>query len=247
MAKFILIHGAWHGAWCWERVVPLLEKSGHQVVAPDLPGMGADSDRALKVNFQDWITFTRELVKQQDEKVILLGHSRAGVLISQLAECCGDRLLGLVYLSAFLVPNGQCLWNVIKKFLQNKTPGFELDFAEKGRFSTVSPQVVRDYFYQLAESEWAEKAISKLTPEPMMSYEAKLQLTAERFGKVPRAYIKCLQDGAISLAFQNEMLAEIACEKVLNLDSDHSPFYSMPRQLVEKLVELAEYFESFKS
>ena len=86
MAIFVLIHGGNHGAWCWDRVVPLLEAKGHKVIAPDLPGHGKDKTPIQEVTLQSCVDKVCSVIEAQNEPVILVGHSISGVVISQVAE-----------------------------------------------------------------------------------------------------------------------------------------------------------------
>ncbi len=83
---FVLIAGAWHGAWCWQKVVPLLEAQGHRVRTPELPATGADTTDPAEVTLESWARFVADLVAAEPEPVILVGHSRGGVVISRAAE-----------------------------------------------------------------------------------------------------------------------------------------------------------------
>ena len=95
---FVLIAGAWHGAWCWQKIVPLLEAQGHRVRIPDLPATGADTTDPAKVTLESWARFVAELLDAEPEPVILVGHSRGGVVISRAAEILPDKVRRLVYL-----------------------------------------------------------------------------------------------------------------------------------------------------
>ena len=86
MSTYLLIHGAWHGAWCWYKVIPRLERAGHRVVAPDLPSLGIDRTPVAQISLDTWTDSICGLLDAQDEPVILVGHSRGGILISQAAE-----------------------------------------------------------------------------------------------------------------------------------------------------------------
>src|SRR4051794_22012520 len=106
MATTLLIHGAWHGAWCWHKLAPLLEAAGARVLAPDLPSMGADSTPPGVITLDYWARFIADLIEQQDEPVTLVAHSRGGVIASRVAELVPDRLEKLVYVAAYLLPAG---------------------------------------------------------------------------------------------------------------------------------------------
>ena len=108
---FVLIHGAWHGAWCWQFLTPLLEAHGHEVIAPTLAGMG---ERAGELS--DTITLDTHidevvdlLERRRVQNAVLVGHSYAGVVISGIADRVPYRLRRLVFLDAVIVEDGQTL------------------------------------------------------------------------------------------------------------------------------------------
>ena len=92
MARFILVHGAWHGGWCWDEVSPRLTELGHQVRAPDLPGMGADAASGHVATLDEWAMFIAGIASAQDEPAILVGHSRGGIVISRAASSSIDMI-----------------------------------------------------------------------------------------------------------------------------------------------------------
>ena len=112
MSTFVLIHGAWHGGWCWDKLTPLLEQAGHRVIAPDLPGLGKDKTPLAEVTLQTWVDYVGQILEGQPEPVILVGHSRGGIIISQVAESHPDKIKTLVYLAAFLLRDGESLFQV---------------------------------------------------------------------------------------------------------------------------------------
>jgi pimeloyl-ACP methyl ester carboxylesterase len=113
MASFVLIPGAMHGRWTWDRIVPRLEAAGHEVIAPDLPGMGTNQSIPVEeVTLADWGDFVADQVRAAKAPVVLAGHSRGGLVIGEAAERVPDRLAGLIYLTALLVPPGQSLADI---------------------------------------------------------------------------------------------------------------------------------------
>lgn len=236
MATFVLVPGAWHGAWCWERVTPLLEAAGHRVLTPELLGMGDDRSRAADGGLAVWADQVAALIREQGEPVILAGHSRGGTVISEVAERVPDSIASLVYVAALLLPDGVA----IRDFLNATDDRAEtvITPADDGT-CTVTPADVGPVFYTTTDPEWAARATALVGPEPMISLATPVRVTAERFGRVPRAYIECMQDLAIPLDAQRRMQAEWPCAPVITLDCDHSPFYSMPDQLAQALIGIA--------
>lgn len=236
MTTYVLIHGAWHGAWCWEQIVPMLEQAGHTVHAPDLPGAGADPTPLRDVNLDIWSRWLASYLDRLDEPAVLVGHSRGGVVISGASELIPQRVAGLAYLAAFMLKNGESM--VSSYWSDNSTVAQRaLHLAEDGT-AILLPEVARAQLYQRTPAAIAEQAISRLCAEPMWVHGQALSLSAERHGRLPRAYIETLHDAVFPLALQREMQARWPCERVIALDSDHSPFCSAPKALTDALISL---------
>jgi len=238
MATFILVHGAWHGGWCWERVVPLLEAKGHRVLAPDLPGMGEDRRKLGGDPLGEWADFVAELAADAGPPVVLVGHSRGGLVISEVAERAPQSIAKLVYLTAFLLPSGQSLADYAGRY-PDIGPGPAVRPANDPARLALDLELAKPIFYNRTSAEDAQAAAGRLVPEPLAALTRPLAISAERFGRVPRAYIEASNDRAISLAMQREMQAALPCAPVITLGSDHSPFYSAVPELAEALLELA--------
>jgi pimeloyl-ACP methyl ester carboxylesterase len=239
MATFVLIHGAWHGGWCWERVAPLLVAEGHRVLAPDLPGMGADRRKHGSDPLGDWTDFVAELATSADEPVILVGHSLGGVVISQVAERVPEAVDRLVYLTAFLLRSGQSLADVANRY-PDVGPARALRPAGVEGDVIVDPDQAIGIFYNEMSADDARAAVDRLVAQPVAAFTTPVTLTAERFGRVPRAYVEATDDRAISLEMQRDMQAVLPCEPVITLKCDHSPFYSAVPQLAEALLSLVD-------
>lgn len=238
MATFILVHGAWHGGWCWERVAPLLAAAGHEALAPDLPGMGADTRTLGGDPLGEWADFVAELAAAAKAPVILVGHSRGGLVISEAAERVPRSIDRLVYLTAFLLQPGQSLADVASRHPE-VGPAAAIRPADDPSRLMVDRELALPIFYNRTSEAEARAAADRLTPEPLAALTTPLKITAERFGRVPRAYIEATDDQAISLEMQREMQAALPCEPVIALQSDHSPFYSAAPELARALLELA--------
>src|SRR4028119_769526 len=107
MGTFVLIHGAFHGAWCWDKATPFLEQGGHEVVALDLPGHGEDQTPAVEVTLEAYASRVVESLDAMPGPVVLVGHSLSGTVISQVAERRPEKIDKLVYLCALLLPSGK--------------------------------------------------------------------------------------------------------------------------------------------
>ncbi|MBI1210681.1 MAG: alpha/beta fold hydrolase [Alphaproteobacteria bacterium] len=237
MATFVLIHGAWHGAWCWERVTPLLERAGHRAVALDLPGMGNDRTPLANVTLASWTEFVSEEIEKAPDPVVLVGHSRGGIVISEVAERIPDRIQALVYLAAFLVPSGKTLADMLALVPPKPVAENVIAMSADGLSSTIVSGKVAPVFYNTTAADLQARAESLLTPEPMMSFASVVETSETRFGRVPRAYIECLQDNALPIELQRVMRQTLPCDLVITLDTDHSPFYSAPQMLCDALLK----------
>lgn len=234
---FVLVPGAWHGAWCWQRLERLLTVRGHRVVMPELLATGGDDTPPDEIRLDTWARQVQELLECESEPVVLVGHSRAGVIISRVAELVPERVSRLVYLAAYLLPAGGNVADSARDDEASLVPPNMLA-AESGVTCALRPEVIRDAFYGDCDDATVHFALERLRPEPLRPLAAALRITGERFGAVPRAYIECTRDRAISHAAQRRMQTRLPCDPVFTLESDHSPFLSHPRELAGILCRL---------
>ena len=237
MGTYVLIHGAWHGGWCWDKVVPLIEKEGHKAEAPDLPGHGSDKTPIPEISLQAYADRVCQILDAQSEPVILVGHSMGGVVITQAAEYRPEKIKKLVYLAAFLLQNDEFL-------LQYGETDKEalvlpnLIMAEDQSYATVKEDALKDAFYGDCSDEDVMRAKSLLVPQAAAPLATPVSTTADNFGRIPRVYISCLRDRAISPSIQEKMYSNLPCEKVITMDTSHSPFFSVPEELARHLLSL---------
>jgi pimeloyl-ACP methyl ester carboxylesterase len=235
MAIYVLIAGAAHGGWCWERVAPLLQFAGHTVLTPDLLGLGADTTPVAQIDLQAWVRQVVTLIEAQSEKVILLGHSRGGLVISQVAEEIPERIERLVYLTAFLLESGQTLGQVAMRDTEAAVvPNLVID--DDAGVWLIKQEAVVPSFYADVDPAELPGIFARLKPEPLFSLHTPQRLTAERFGHVKRTYIECEADRAITLQCQRRMQLAWPCERVVTLPGSHSPFYARPAALAQALL-----------
>lgn len=237
MKTFVFIHGSWHGSWNWHRLVPILEKAGHRTVALDLPGMGRDKTPIHTVTLQTSMDAICKTLDAQEGKVILVGHSKNGILISQAAEYRAHKIEKLVYLAAYLIPNGKTQREYSMQDTQGVLKPF-VTFHEDLQATTLDTAIYKEGLYADCDEHIVRLANVLLSHEPFGSSITPLQLTEEHFGRVPRVYIECTEDRAVTPFIQRKMYSEMPCEKVYSMATSHSPFFSQPQALAEILCEL---------
>lgn len=233
MAIFVLIHGGLHGGWCWDRVVTRLAAAGHTAIAPDLPSMGDDDTPRAAVSLASTGDFIADCVRQQAERVVLVGHSMAGIAISEAAERVPESLLGLVYVSALLVPGGMSVADMTRGEVRPPAAG-AIPLPDGAIM--WDPVAARDVFYNRTDPDEIERSIERLKPQAMAPMAERLTTTPARFGRVPRAYVECLHDNACPIEVQRQMRIALPCDPVFAIPSDHSPFLSAPDALTGCLI-----------
>lgn len=239
MATFLMIHGSWHGGWSFAPLRAGLEAAGHRLVAPDLPGMGGDAETLAGVSLGGWADFVADLARKAQAPVILCGHSRGGIVISEAAERAPAAIAALVYVTAFLVPSGMSLNDMIERV--PRTAEFDAGLApvEGGAALALSEEGARAAFYNMTPEALRAEACARLVHEPAAPLGTPLSLSDERYGSVPRHYIECSEDRAIPLAQQRDMQRALPVASSVMLRSDHSPFLACPGRLVEELLRIA--------
>jgi pimeloyl-ACP methyl ester carboxylesterase len=209
-----------------------------------------------------------DCMAQQPDVVVLVAHSRNGIVISQAAECWPQKVAGLVYLAAYLVPAGKSMMDYAmtdldslvlqnvelaldRKFLALLTRVFRSHYLQRFcaallprtlQVHRLARRAYRDALYHDCPAEITELADALLEEEPNWAGFTPLRLTAARYGSVRKVYIECLQDRAVTLALQRRMQADTPCDRVYAIDSGHSPFFSQPAQLVRTLVASLDAF-----
>jgi len=235
LACFVLVHGSFHGPWCWGRIVPLLQAAGHSVVTPSLALAAAET-------LDGYAALVAEAVVAAAVPVILVGHSMGGLVISQAAERVPAHISKLLYISGLLLRDGETLQRFLEAHAELGVDDLVLknmQLSEDGALATFPAEVAAGVFYNCCSDADARWAASQLRPQPTAVYATPLQLSQTRFGALPRAYVECSEDQAVSVIYQRQMLANTPCEPVYHLATDHSPFLSDIEGLMGCLLEMA--------
>src|SRR5258708_3659994 len=184
MATYVLVHGAWHGAWCWRRVARLLAANGHDVYTPTLTGVAERShlltpDIDLDTHILDVVN---EMRWRQLTDVVLVGHSYAGLVISGVAEKMEQAIGSFVMLDAFFPENGQSIVD-----LQPPATRDAILAAERSGATVVPPRPAAMFNVNERDRAWVD---AQCTPHPIKCFTQKLVLTGARERVAKKAYIR---------------------------------------------------------
>jgi pimeloyl-ACP methyl ester carboxylesterase len=219
MTTFVLVHGAFHGGWCWYRIVAELEARGHKVVAPDLPGHGraAGQPASLRI-YGDHVA---DIIRKQDEPVVLVGHSMGGSVITVAGETVPEKVAHIVYVTAFMGPDGDSMAGDLSAM---PTQGGLIPTPDK----TFA-------LYHDCPKEDAALARLCLTDQPHLPLVEAIAWTPERWGRIPRTFVGCLKDMVFSIADQRRRAGSAPGTRWIEFDCGHSPFFVMPKALADVL------------
>jgi pimeloyl-ACP methyl ester carboxylesterase len=240
----ILISGAGHGAWSWEKVIPLLEAKGYSVLALELPGNGNDTAKLENNTFDHDVKAVIAAANAISGKIILLGHSSGGTIISQAAELLGtDKVDKLIYLDAFLPQNGESVFSIADKLGRRNQPSSVSNapaserfiFSDNNTSFKWNPELVQELLYDDCSQPDIAFAKANLSWQSVATLATPVQLTDEVHGAINKYYILCTQSKDLD---KSTLTSDVHCEKVYQLASSHSPFFSMPEKLVAILEDL---------
>ncbi len=234
MARFLLIHGAAHGAWCWRDVIPALQGLGHSCRAIDLPSHGQDKSPPEHVTLED---YARAIIDAVDAPTIIVGHSMAGYPITLAAEMAPDKVAGLIYLTAYTPWPGMTLGQM-RRLAANTLLQEAIRVAPDGKTLTYDPALAEAVFYHDCPAGTLDYALPRLSRQSLRPMQT--EVSPEQSLNLPRSYIVCEQDRAIAPELQHKMAAKLAPENVYKLDTSHSPFFSAPDRLAQILNKIAE-------
>ena len=231
---FILIHGAWQGAWAWDTIVPRLKALGHDAIAVDLPGNGHNPMAPAEVNLERYAAHVAGIIDATQGPIVVVGHSMGGTAAARACELRPDRVALAIFLAAFLLPDGMSVLQFYELHLEPWMVGAHkrVTYDESGLLSSIDPASAVEVFYHKADRAQAEAAARRLTPQPEGGRRSPLKLSSAGFGTVPRVYIEAREDRSVHLPLQRKMQAMSPCRAVYGLDSDHAPQLSDPDALV---------------
>ncbi len=234
-ATFVLLHGAWHGAWCWRRVSDQLRERGHRVYLPTLTGLGERShllsaNITLNTHADDLIN---TLLWEDLSDVILVGHSFGGIAVSAAADIVPERIRSLIYLDSLLIQNGESPFSVVpaevaaarRKLAQESPDGLTIPVPPPEAFGVSDP----------ADAQWLR---DKCTPHPVSTYESSLSLRHPLGNGLPVTYI-AVQPEYGPLQSVREWVKQQSDWEYISIDAGHDAMVTSPDTVTALLLDIA--------
>jgi pimeloyl-ACP methyl ester carboxylesterase len=239
--RFVLVHGGYHGAWCWDKLTPELEVLGHDVLAIDLPGSGERMKE--RSTLDSWRGALRDVIDDGD---VLVGHSMGGFAISLAADEVPEKIARLVYLSAAVPVEGQPMSgaagdNTVNDWVEVVGMPYEewnavVELPEQGPcVALTSLEAAAKLFYHDCTPEDQAWAFEHLTPLPVAPAMEPFHLPRFWDEPIPRDFIVCTDDRSHPVAMDNQFMRRLGLTTALSIVSSHSPFLSRPAETAKLL------------
>lgn len=232
MADFVLVHGAWHGAWCWRKVLPSLWAAGHRAFAVDLTGLGARRHMYRReLGLADHVADVVAVLESEElQQAVLVGHSYGGMVITGAADRCPERLAALVYIDAVVPRSGERWSSTHSPETQSQR---RAQIAEAGGLAPPDPSV---FGLSGADRDWV---LRRQSLQPGGCYDAALHFDEARWSRLPRRFIDCTDPALPTIAASRERVRHDTGWRVDTIATGHDPMISEPEALSALLLDVA--------
>ena len=234
-ASYVLVHGAWMGAWSWDAVAAGLRARGATVTVVELPAHGADESPRTSATLDAYVNKVDAAIDASAMPVILVGHSMGGVVITQAAETRPDKIAHLVYLTAFVPKDGESLLGLASTDAESKS-GKHLKVDMTGGTADIPKDTLVADFCADCSPAAATKLLEHYKVEPLGPLAAPVHTTASGWGRVPKTYVYATLDQAISYGFQQKMTATVTFTWTSKLETSHAAMLAQPDKVVDALI-----------
>jgi pimeloyl-ACP methyl ester carboxylesterase len=241
MARFVLVHGAFGGAWCWEPLVEPLESLGHTVETFDLPGGGDDRTPVGEVTLESCAERVCDVLGRRRKPAVLVGYSMGGAVITQAAATCPDHVESMIFVCAFMPANGQSLLD-LTRLPEGEGDMIQANLVIEGDppVAVLSESATAEAVYNRCTEQQRAWAVARRRPQPVAPFATPVRIDESVLASIPRSYVFTRYDNSIPPALQRRMLREHPCANIVELDADHAPFLSAKNELVAALVALTD-------
>jgi putative intracellular protease/amidase len=233
---YVMVHGAWADERAWGFVRNQLAVNANVVVV-NLPAHGADNTYGVGVGLNDYVKTVMQAVNVQPGKVILVGHSMAGAVISQVAENIPNKISKLIYVSAYLPKNGESVIDLSKKDTTGKV-GKNLEFNTDYTLATIKKDAIAEAVCADCPQYMKDALVKYHRAEPTKGLNDKVVLTSKYAG-IPKYYIATKQDAAVPYSLQQQMIKDNGTiKKVFEMPTSHLPFVVDPAGFIEIIKQI---------
>ncbi len=232
---FILLHGAWHGGWCWDGVIRALEKAGHTAEAPTMPGHRSQDDRS-GIRFEDYVNAIARVLKGQAGPVVLVGHSSAGFLMQAAAPKASEKISQLVFHNAFILPDGKCQFDLVPpEVAEGMTAAAN---ASPDNCVPIDEGFVRGALMADASKETQDALIARLVPQPISLFTTPVSTGDFEALTIPRTVLFCKDDASLPPGAYLGMAQGLGSHQLVELDGGHETLFSNPQAVADGLIEV---------
>jgi pimeloyl-ACP methyl ester carboxylesterase len=235
---FVFVHGAMVDGTAWYKIIKPLEDAGNKVIVINLPSHGKDDTKISEATYANYLKIITDSINAQTEKVILVGHSMAGLLIASIAEQMPDKIDKLVFVAAFIPQNGDNVFTLNGKDKLSQFGPNLIVAADKSN-AKLKTDKIKTVFCPDCNSEDISLLTLSQKAEPLSPLAEKIILTDKNYNSIPKYIIQTELDNAITFNFQKEMASTAKnVAKVYVIKSGHLPFLSQPKKLIKILLSL---------
>jgi len=236
---YVLVHGAWQAPYVWDAVRTNLENKGNKVIVVELPGHGSDTTATYTLSIDAYRDKVVEAISKIEGKVILVGHSMGGAVVTSVAEKIPSKISKLVYIGAFLPASGQAIADLAMNDPDSKLGPSLVESADHLTLDVKRENLAYLFINDGSQTD-KDRVLANYHAEPAIPFGSKVILTNENFGSVNKVYIKTLQDIVISPALQDRMIAAAGIKSVYAVNTSHSPFLSQPKTVSDLLLTIGQ-------
>jgi pimeloyl-ACP methyl ester carboxylesterase len=240
---FVLVHPAWHGAWFWRRLAPLLRDKGHAVFTPTLTGLGERShlarpDVGLDVHVTDVVNVLRH---EELRDIVIVGDSSSGAVVTGVADRVPGQIAHVIYLDAFVPDDGQSVFDLVSPERRQMFEAMVTNEGDGWQVPRFAPQpwetIVRD-MWGVVNPDDVRWFVDRLKPTPVGHFRDPVRRTNPVGGTLSRAFIRCTHFRNPRFDWHAEMAKQSPNWRYRELDAPHHAAFTAPEKVAEVLLEL---------
>jgi len=231
---FVLVHGAWHGGWCWQGVIQELKEAGHTAEAPTMPGHNPGDDRS-KIRFDHYVNKIVEVLKKQSAPAVLVGHSSAGFLLQSAAPKVAEKISHLVFLNAFILPDGKAQFDLVPP---EASQGMKAAAkASPDNSVPVMEEFVRNMLMAGEPKEKQDALIKRLVPQPLALFTTPVRTKDFDGLTIPKTVVFCKGDASLPPGAYLGMAQGLGKHNLVEVEGSHEALFTAPSVVAQGLLK----------